>query len=451
MKFLLVIIFLTFSVATSSQNDRHLCSQSKIRHYTKLQKAAAINYPGDSRIDVTFYKLNLKIIYSPKYLSGIVTVKAKSLEDGLENAFLDLRDYFEIESVTLNGSPLSFNFQNDIIDITLDRAYNTGEEFEIDITYEGVPGSSGFGSFEFSTQNKDPLGEPVIWTLSEPYGSSDWWPSKDTPSDKADSSEVWITSDENFVSVSNGTLVDEINNGDGTKTYKWKNNYPIAHYLISLAMTNYQEYTNYFTYAPGDSMPVVNYNYPVNWDTTRKNQLDITIPMLKFFSDIYGLYPFIDQKYGHAECGFSGGMEHQTVSSMGFYGLSIVAHELAHQWFGNKITCKDWNNIWLNEGFATYSEALFVEHLKGREAYDSYIAAEMSSAKDAIGSIWVQNINSVQEIFNPKRSYAKGSVVLHMLRGVVGDEAFFNILKEYSNDPDLSYNVAETADFKVSL
>jgi Peptidase family M1 domain/Peptidase M1 N-terminal domain/Secretion system C-terminal sorting domain len=445
MKSIFLLILLILSTNLYSQNTtQHLCANSKINSFTNLQKAAKINYPGDDRIDIIFYKLDLNISYEQTNLSGTVTIKAKSLLDNLSAVFFDLQDYYSIDSITLSGNPLSFNFQNDIIEITLDKSYAVGEEFSIDITYNGTPGSSGLGSFEFISV----AGNQVIWTLSEPYGSSDWWPSKDTPADKADSSEVWITSTENFVSVSNGILTDEINNGDGTKTYKWKNHHPIAHYLISLAMTNYQVYTNYFEYEPGKSMPVIHYNYPGNWNDSRKAQLDHSITMLDFFSEIYGLYPFIDQKYGHAEFSWGGAMEHQTVSTMGAYYESIMAHELAHQWFGDKITCKDWHNIWLNEGFATYSEALLVERLYGREAYHNYIDGEMTQAKTANGSLWVQNITSTNEIFSSNRSYAKGSVVLHMLRGVVGEEIFFDILKAYSADPELAYDVAETADFQ---
>jgi aminopeptidase N len=444
MKRLFLVIFIIIVSQNYAQTKEHLCASSKIRHFTKLQKATEINYPGDSRFDVTFYKLDLTLSFNKRMISGVVTIKSKSLDDNLATAFFDLEDYFNISSVKSNGNSLAFTFQNDKINITLDKGYNIGEEFSVDIAYNGTPGNSGLGSFEFSIED----GNQAIWTLSEPYGSSDWWPSKNTPADKADSSEVWITSDEFFVSVSNGILIDEINNGDGTKTYKWKNDYPIAHYLISLAMSNYQIYTNYFEYKPGKSMPVVNYNYPSKWNDNRKYQLDQSINMLSYFSKIYGLYPFIDQKYGHAEFGWGGAMEHQTVSSMGAYYEAIVAHELAHQWFGDKITCKDWHEIWLNEGFATYSEALYRESRYGRENYDNYIKDEMENAKTAKGSLWVQNINSIGEIFSGNRSYSKGSSVLHMLRGVVEDENFFNILRAYSNDPEVAYDVAETSDFQ---
>ena len=133
MKSLLLLLTLSYSFIVHAQDTQHLCSQAKIQHFSKLQKVAEINYPGDSRIDVSFYKLDLNISYIPRFLSGIVTIKAKSLEDNLTNAFFDLKDYFEVETIKVNGNPLTYSFQNDIIDVTLDKEYDIGEEFEIEI------------------------------------------------------------------------------------------------------------------------------------------------------------------------------------------------------------------------------------------------------------------------------------------------------------------------------
>lgn len=441
------VLILLLSATIKSQNIDHLCSQSKIDRFNRLNKISKVDYPGDQNIDVTYYKLNLSISYINKTISGIVTINAKSLTDNLTNVFFDLQDHFNLDSVSLNGSLLNAALQNNKVNITLDKSYNSGEEFTVNIFYNGTPGNSGFGSFAFETHGGN--NDPAIWTLSEPYGASDWWPCKDTPADKADSSDVWVRADDFFVTVSNGILIDENDHGDGTKTYKWKNTYPIAHYLISLAMTNYEVYQNDFEYKPGKYLPVIHYNYPENFDDLRKENLDKTNDMLEVFTDLFGEYPFINEKYGHAEFSWSGGMEHQTISSMGAFFESIVAHELAHQWFGDKITCVDWQNIWLNEGFATYSEALFVEAIYGMEAYHNTIANEMSWAASANGSIFVEDISSINEIFNGNRSYAKGSIVLHMLRKVLGNSTFFEVLKTYASHPDLAYDVATTEDFQA--
>ena len=440
----IIILTFVFSIQLSAQNGENLCAAAKKAYYSKISKTSQIQYPGDENIDVTYYKLNLNINYASQQIFGLVTVNAKSTVPGLSQFFLDLQNSLTVDSIIANTSKLQFDHSQNIINITLPESYAPGESFSINIYYHGHPGSSGFGSFEFGDHN----GQPAIYTLSEPYGASDWWPSKDTPADKADSSDVWVTSDSSFYTVSNGSLEEVINNNDGTKTYKWKNHHPIANYLISLAMANYKIYKNYFVYALDDTMEVFNYNYPENFTAARKNQLDETVSMLQIYSNLFGPYPYLDEKYGHAEFGWGGGMEHQTVSSMGAFGTTIQSHELAHQCFGDKVTCKDWHHIWLNEGFATYSEALYQEFKNGKGAYNNEINFDINRAKSAVGTIYVQNINSISEIFDGARSYSKGSVVLHMLRGIVGDANFFNILKTYLSDPQLAYGVATTEDFQ---
>ncbi|MFO7446252.1 MAG: M1 family aminopeptidase [Ignavibacteriaceae bacterium] len=434
-----IIIFYEISFAQQSYND-FIEKEALDNH--RLLKTGAVNYPGDVSFDVTYYKLDLAISYIPQMLKGKVTVAANILSDNTREIFLDLSGSLSVDSVLSGFNLLAFRHANDKLNITLPGDYNFGDRFILDIFYQGVPIATGMGSFVFDIHN----GNPSIWTLSEPYGARDWWPCKDTPGDKADSSDVWITCSSELTAVSNGKLIETVDNGNGTHTFKWKNSYPIAHYLISLAISNYTIYKQYFKYSARDSMEVVHYIYPEVFNNI-KNNLDLTVGMLEIFSDLFGPYPFLKEKYGHAQFG-RGGMEHQTISSMGNFNVSVIAHELAHQWFGDKITCKNWENIWLNEGFATYSEALYEEALSGDKGYKIVINSKMESARRAVGSIFVENIFFINEIFNGARSYDKGGVVLHMLRGVTGDSVFFKILKDYLNDPELAYGVAETEDFQ---
>ncbi|MCX6174625.1 MAG: M1 family aminopeptidase [Ignavibacteriales bacterium] len=443
----LLAIFLSISNFSFGQDAGEICSQSKIKAFAQLNKISQVQYPGDSSIDVTYYKLNLSLTYgNPGNISGIVTIDAKATQNQLATFFLDIVNQLTVTSVKLNGiTDLTFSQPSgsDQLRITLDRTYGIGEKFSVDISYQGTPGSGGFGSFIFSTHS----GQPIMWTLSEPYGAKDWWPSKDTPGDKADSSDVWITAASNYVSVSNGKLISETDNGNGTKTYKWKNSYPIAGYLISLAMTNYSLYQNQFNYGGSSPMPVTHYVFPENLQQNISN-LDNTVNMLQIFSQKFGPYPFLREKYGHAQFGWGGGMEHQTITSLVSFSEMLVVHELAHQWYGDKVTCKDWQNIWLNEGFASYCECIYREAKYGTADFKSYVDNFMSQAKSAAGTIYVQNINSINEIFNSAREYKKGAIVLHMLRGIVGDDNFFKIMQQYANEPGLAYNVATTEDFQ---
>ena len=437
--------FLITSHLVFAQIFKNELVESEKQHFTNLQKLSNVQYPGDATIDVTYYKLDLKLTYESQNLDGIVTVNFKSVSGSLASFYLDLQNSLSVDSVTMNGNEITFTHSANKLIINLPTPLSQGQEGSVIIYYHGVPGSSGFGSFEFGT-SKD--GGQAIYTLSEPYGASDWWPCKDTPADKADSSDVWITVADSLTAVSNGLLQEVIDNGNGTKTFKWKNSYPIAQYLISLAIANYATYTTYFKYAVADSMPITNYIYRSDSTQNTIDLLNLVATMIGIYSDHYGPYPFLREKYGHAEFGWGGGMEHQTITSIGGFYESLIAHELAHQWFGDKVTCKTWNDIWLNEGFATFSEALYYEYKYGEQAYVTYIEGLMGNAKkDKSNSVYVNDISSVSRIFNSSTTYAKGGIVLHMLRGIVGDTDFFNILRSYNSDPRFAYGVASTSDF----
>lgn len=448
MKTFKVLIFLwLISLTAFTQDDGSLqCAEAKNRYFGRLFENSRyrLAYPGDDNVDVTYYRLNLSLTYSPKYLIGdvIINVKAKT---SLTSCFLDLNSVLKVDSVKIAEKKINFSHVNNRLNITLSQTLGTGQIASINVYYQGIPATGGFGSFSFGTINQNK--SQAIWSLSEPYGSPDWFPSKDNPADKADSSDVWITAPSYFVSVSNGTLQKVITNLNGTNTYQWRNRYPIAPYLISVACSNYTQYNNYYKYNATDSMLVSHYVQPDNLTGANKQNLNQTVTMLKVFSEKFGPYPFLKEKYGHAECGFGGGMEHQTCSSMGGYGQSLIAHELAHQWFGDKITCQSWEHIWLNEGFATYGEAIWQEYLGGKTAYNAFIQAQVSRAKNATGSVFVRNVASSSEIFNGNRTYAKGSIVLHMLRGIVGDDKFFQILRTYAASK-YAYSNATTEDFQ---
>ncbi len=435
---LLLIVSLSFA-----QYDIKPWVKSERQRYSKLIQLQKVQYPGDSQIDITYYGLDLTITTSPDYLTGTVTIGVKADTTEINTCFLDLRDFLTVDSILINGALTTFTHSNNVINITLDHTYLQGEPFTLKVYYRGVPGGTNFGGFYYGTHN----GTPIISTLSESYSGPYWWPQKDTPADKADSSDVRITVADNLVPVSNGTLESITSNGNSTHTYHWKNHHPIASYLISLAITNYTQYDTYYHYSPTDSMVITNFIYPEDFNYV-KPYVDETDEMIEVYADRYGEYPFIDEKYGHAEFQWGGAMEHQTCTSMGYWGSGVISHELAHQWYGDMITCKDWHHIWVNEGFATYSEAVYIEAKSGKAAYDAEMSSNMNAAKMAQGTLWVQNINDEWEIFDYYRSYAKGACVLHMLRGIAGDSIFFDIMRAYSDDPDLKYGVATTEDFQ---
>ena len=277
-----------------------------IRHHA-LGKTRSI--ASEVNIDVTYYKLDITVTTSPEYIRGHVTMTARSLVDGLGTVTLDLTDGMTIDSVDCSGTLVPFTQTPSTALITMDRPYTMNELFTLELYYQGYPAGSGFGSFVFYQH----AGMPWIWSLSEPYGARDWWPCKDHPTDKADSVDIWITCDDAFMAGSNGKLVAVVNNGDGTKTWQWSERYPITTYLVSVTITNFVQFSNWFHYSPTDSMEVLNYVLPENLASALLN-LPRTVDMLEVYSSLFGLYPFINEKYGHCDFGWGGAMEHQTMT-----------------------------------------------------------------------------------------------------------------------------------------
>jgi aminopeptidase N len=440
----LLFLFPHFLVSqpSSGQHDkdfyRYELQRARARYIQSEHEALAT-----SSIDAKYYGLNLHITTSPQYLRGVMTMDAVSKVENLTSVTLDMMNSLTIDSVKVNNVISGTVQQTATCTVTLDHAYNTGDLIHLQVFYQGVPGSSGFGSFEFSSHGSTPW----VWTLSEPYGAKDWWPCNDHPSDKADSADIVVTCDSSFKVASNGKLLSIENNGDGTSTHHWQTHYPISTYLIAVALTNYAQFSNWFKYSPTDSMEVMNFVIPEQLSTAQA-YLPNAVTGLRIFSDLFGLYPFINEKFGHAEFGWGGGMEHQTITYLGGFGEWLVIHELAHQWFGDMITCRTWPDLWLNEGFATYLEVLYNEKKYGTSAYWSEISSVISAAKSATGSVYLQDTSSVGYMFDGTRVYDKGASVLHMLRHIVGDTMFFRSMYNYANDPAYKYGTAITRDFQ---
>jgi aminopeptidase N len=405
-----------------------------------LQPAGPYADPG---IDVTSYDLDLRLPPAQPFLYGRVTAHAIVIAGPKSSLSLDLASAMTVDSVLVGLQRAFFSRPVNGLVVDLPSPVPAGQAVAVTVVYHGVPDPTGFGSFIFSERNSGPW----IWTLSEPYGARDWWPCKDNMTDKADSVHMRLTCLSGLKVGSNGVLVSSRDNPDGTQTVEWAERYPIAAYLVSLTIGNCVEFTDWFRYSPADSMPVVNYLFP-DALAAAKPVLSLTPSMLGIFSSMYGLYPFIGEKYGHTQIGWGGAMEHQTMTSMTSFNELTIAHELAHQWFGDMITCGNWQSIWLNEGFATYSEALYLERQYGAAEGLKHMQDMMSRAMLAQGSIFVEDTSAAGNIFNYNRSYAKAAWVLHMLRYVVGDSAFFRGMRAYAGDPALRYRSATTGDFQ---
>jgi aminopeptidase N len=421
-----------------------IMGEAKAKALSQLRKAVPSELAANQGdFDALYYGLDLNIDTTNQIIYGAVKMLAKSKVPGLSTVALDLYDNMVVDSIKAGSTNLSFTRSSNVINITLDKTYAQDEDFLFTVYYHGHPVEGGFQAFAFDYHGSPEV--PIISSLSEPYFARTWWPCKDHPSDKADSADINITCPSNLIDASNGVLRTVTDNGDGTKTYKWHESYPITTYLISVAMTNYTIFSDYYHYSPTDSMEVRYFVYPEYYSEAVSGYA-ITVGAIDFYAQTFGEYPFIQEKYGIAHFPWGGGMEHQTCTSLLYYWYDpyVIVHELSHQWWGDYITCGDWHNIWLNEGFATYCEALYFEHIYGTSYYHTYMGYLDYTGG---GTIWVQDTTNVNEIFS-NREYDKAGWVLHMLRHVVGDSAFFRSLRAYYSDPRYAYGTALTADFQ---
>ncbi|TAK55697.1 MAG: T9SS type A sorting domain-containing protein [Bacteroidetes bacterium] len=421
----------------------------KALHKREEERYASRFFPDEQQsvasewLDVSFYDIKLDISVIAEMISGEVVIEGTATRSGDTFLIVDLMNAMVVYSSEVNDTGTTYLQFSSSCKIDFHHPVTAGERVSVRVRYSGQPVRTGFGSFVFSSHSETPW----VWSLSEPYGARDWFPCKDHPTDKADSANITITVDSRFSVASNGNLAAIMDNGDGTKTHFWQERYPIASYLISVAITNYKQFSHWFQYSSNDSMEVLNFVLPERY-ASAETSLAKTVGMLEIFSDLFGMYPFVKEKYGHADFGFGGAMEHQTITSTTTYQEGVLSHELAHQWFGDMITCRTWQDLWLNEGFAQYSEALYMGKKYGDSTYKLYINAELGKARNAQGSLFVSDTTVVTKLFDAKRVYAKGASVLHMLRHVLGDSIFFRCLYNYANDTSLMYATASTEDFQ---
>lgn len=442
----IIILFSTLGLAQQTVSPELDYMKSIISSEQK-NASAKISYKANINTvnyDVKYHRLEWEVDPSKAEIKGKVTSYYNALQD-MDQITFDLSDNLTVSQVSQRSVNLTFtqNKEDELI-ITLPSTQKENVLDSLSITYSGNPVSSGFGSFEVSTHGN--AFTPVLWTLSEPYGAKGWWPCKQDLTDKIDSIDVYIKHPSPYKAASNGLLLSETNNG-GQIISHWKHRYPIPAYLIAIAVTNYSVYTD----ASDLDFDIVNYVYPENLNSA-KNSTAITPDIMELFNTLFEMYPFAREKYGHAQFGWGGGMEHTTMTFMGGWSRGLIAHELAHQWFGNKITCGSWGDIWLNEGFATYLDGLVHENFDGETNFIQWRKSLVNTiTSQTSGSTYVTDTTSVSRIFNSRLTYKKGAMILHMLRYKLGDEAFFQGIRNYLADPELAFSYARTPDLQKHL
>ncbi|MQY79363.1 MAG: T9SS type A sorting domain-containing protein [Bacteroidetes bacterium] len=455
-RFFILFLFLVQSVLLPAQKGllyefNISCSHMK----QELVQSAYREYIAElDEYDVKFYKLDVEVTNTSTFIKGNTLIGAVSQVSSLDQFVIELISDLTVDSVLINDEKQSFDHSGDLITVSLASSVSQGEYFTAQIFYEGLVPSEGF--FSGMTTGKDQnTGFHVTWTLSEPFNAKDWFPCKQVLEDKADSIHVFVTTDQNLMAGSNGLLTAVVPLPDNKTRYEWKSSYPIVYYLISVTVADYMDYSIYAK-PEGyiDSILIQNYIYDdPSYLETNKDLINKTKNLVELFSELYSLYPFEKEKYGHCVAPMGGGMEHQTMTTLNDFRFFLVAHELGHMWFGDNVTCATWQDIWINEGFASYTEYLAYQYLRDQETADLWMKNAHNRAKnEPEGSVYIpfEDANSVNRIFSGNLSYKKGAAIVHMIRFELdNDSVFFQVLQDFQNT--FKDSVATGLDFKSVL
>jgi len=411
---------------------------------------------GSRGFDVLHYELELTIDPQERSVAGRVGIDLQAVDAGLDRVLVDLVNNLQADSLFWQGAPVPFAHEGDSLAVLLPALLPVGETGRLNIHYHGNPERhgplrAGLLFREHGHETEDPHdGGPIVASVSEPWSAHSWWPCKDYPADKA-TADLALTVPDTLFAVSNGNLLGISSPTAGWSRYAWQESHPIATYLVSVAISNYEWWEEP---CPGlvETVPLLFYVFPQ--DRARAEfEFAPTCAMLQFLEDRFGPYPFTGEKYGQAEFRWGGAMENQTATSLGQFMLTgdgryewVVLHELAHHWFGDLISPARWADIWLNEGFARYSEALWAEFKAGRPEYLAYL---QGIGPERHPDLFVGHglLADPDPILPNLLIYDKGAWVLHMLRGYLGDNTFFDLLYDYATSPLLAHGNASTADF----
>lgn len=447
---LCISIFTIHTLSAQKQNEnveKKGLIQKEMKSYTAKMAAGNTN-PNTLNYDLQYQRMDVTIDPAVYNISGSVTSHFKPTQ-ALSNIYFDLNHNLTVSQVNYHGQNLTFQqLPTKELKINFTASLPANVLDSLTIQYNGAPDTAGNAFF-----NGSQGGTAILSTLNEPYGAQDWFPTKQSLNDKIDRFDIKVTTPAQYNVAANGKFMSEMTLGNGQKRTFWRTQYPTAAYLIALSITNFVKLNDTMGNPP---FPFVNYVYPsTNANATSMANIDWTKTVMNTFENYFGPYPFRNEKYGHMEFEAGGGMEHQTMSSMGSWSKQLIAHELAHQWFGDKVTCGAWNDIWLNEGFATFGEHVAYEKLIMSNAeFLNYLLGEKNYITSVTGgSVYVadSNLGNINSIFSGRLSYSKGGYVVRMMKWVLGDTAFYQALKDYHARPNLAYNYARTADLNASL
>jgi len=379
-------------------------------------------------IDVLAYHARLRLLPPRQWMEGNVEITLTPTQL-LSTFFLDLVG-LQVDSVACRDYALRFRVLSPRLWIEGESSLAPGDTLRFTVFYRGRPGNDGFGGFFYLDEFLFTVGQGIHST--PPSMTRYWLPCHDEPADKAYWS-VEMTAPRSVLALSNGKLLKKTEQ-DTVATWHWREARPMSTYLMALTVGDLVYFNDQVVSLDGDAIDLNFYARPEH-EAMAKKDWRRTGEMISFFEEKFGPYPF--DSYGMVEVPMRGAMEHQTLTSFSTYLITgsgeyenIVAHELGHQWWGDWVTPADWRDIWLNEGFATYCEALWQEHLHGAQGLRTtmeHFAAEYFQEADRLGAF---------SLYDPTflwgaTVYEKGAWILHMLRFLLGDSSFFNVLQTY--------------------
>ncbi|MDB5248826.1 MAG: hypothetical protein JWQ40_3220 [Segetibacter sp.] len=444
--FAILLFFIASGAKAQIKND---CFKNCGRRLAGAATNAASFYQNSKMnyYDIKHLKIDITVQPKSNFITSSCSYKVSVLQ-ALDTFAIEFKQSMTLDSVYLNNVKALFTRSNHHIYIPLSPASPAGSLLDLTFYYKG---NVAAGFFTGTDEN----GLDFTASVSESFQAREWFPAKQLLNEKIDSTDIWITTAAAYKAGSNGLLKAVVDLPGNQKQYRWACRYPLNYYMPSIAVGNYLEYNNYAKPSAIAPDSILVQNLLVNNNTyfnAVKVLVDKTPPFLEKMSELFGLYPFYKEKYGHSQADIGGGMEHATMTTLKNFEETLVAHELAHQWFGDNVTCASWNDIWVNESFATYSSLLMQEKLPALFPTNTATAKnelDKISMAEPWGSVYVPSADTYNEgrIFNYRLSYAKGATALHNLRfEMQSDTVFFNILKRYQQQFKNSF--ASTTDFK---
>jgi len=435
--FLNILVFLSLKM-TGQDNSFELFESEAKSYQTHFNFERHLNKKNDSLLNYDLIKVTFHISLDPlkQFISGYEELKIQTLSSNLIKLNADTA--LKVDSAFISNKKVILN-RLTTTELGLDISAYKNSTIKLFIYYHGIPKSTrGFKAESHPSGN-------IVATLSEPYEAKNWWICKESLQDKIDTTESFVTVPIGNKVATCGLLKDTSVNNNKV-TFHWIHQYPIAYYLIGFAVSNYKEWVDSaYNKRTKITLPILNYIYPHDYNyfqDDRKNNKSI----MELYMDKFDSYPFENEKYGNAEWNINGGMEHQTMAFIRNLSFLINAHELGHQWFGDKVTCSSWSDIWLNEGFATFCEGLSYQYLAAHSDYLWWKRVRKNSVlSNPYGTVFKSDTSNVGAFFEARTTYHKPGVMIGMFKILVGEDSFYKIINGYSDK--YKFKTANTSQF----